>query len=196
MDCLYALAPLENLCEMQGLQDAGFRFVDVRVTLARDPSPADATGRSPHVRPATPNDVPALRRLAGELHRDSRFFADARFPPDRSRLLFEIWIEQLCAGRAGQVFVADVDGAPVGYVACEQTEPDVTRIQLIGVSPAAQRHGVGSGLLAAALSAGAERHPSPRVEVVTQGRNLGALRFYQRHGFLTTAQAVWYHWWA
>jgi ribosomal protein S18 acetylase RimI-like enzyme len=33
------------------------------------------------------------------------------------------------------------------------------------------------------------------VEVVTQGRNVRAIRFYQRAGFTVSDVGLWYHWW-
>ena len=193
VDCLYLLAPVDGLPSVRLAEDLGFRLIDLRVTLARclDGAPP----RLPHgIRRFRDGDLPALKAMAGSLHQDSRFCIDPHFPPAQSRKLFEIWIENACTDPMHDVLVAERNRRPVGYVAIERRNSHGGRIQLIGVEQSLHRRGIGGDLVAAASDHLAAAHAS-HVEVVTQGRNLAALRLYQKHGFVTAAQELWYHWW-
>ena len=54
--------------------------------------------------------------------------------------------------------------------------------------------GGGSALVQGALAWFADRGVT-QVLVVTQGRNVGAQRLYQKAGFLTRKVELWYHRW-
>ena len=64
----------------------------------------------------------------------------------------------------------------------------------MGIAPQARGQGLGLALMYTALgwfhAAGARR-----VQVVTQGRNLPALRLYQRGGFQVEMVQLWFHKW-
>ena len=122
-------------------------------------------------------------------------FVDTGFPEARSRALFERWMTRACSEPAYHVIVADVDGGPAGYVACERKDDGTGQIQLVGVDVAAQRRGLGTQLLNDAMAHFAS-HGVRHVTVVTQATNLAALRLYESLGFLTRAHDAWYHWWA
>ena len=193
VDCLYLLAPVDGLASVRLAEDLGFRLIDLRVTLARHLDGAPS-GLPDGIRRFRDGDLPVLKTMAGSLHQDSRFCTDPHFPAAHSRRLFEVWIEQTCTDPTHVVLVAERDGRPVGYVAIERRTPQTGRIQLIGVEPTLHRRGIGGDLVAAACHHLAAAHAS-HVDVVTQGRNLAAQRLYQKHGFVTCAQELWYHWW-
>jgi GNAT superfamily N-acetyltransferase len=80
------------------------------------------------------------------------------------------------------VFVAEVEGAPAGYVALEQTEAAV-RVDQLFVSPEHEAEGVGRRLLeyaeGYAISQGART-----LQVVVEGGNPRAEGFYRGRGFV------------
>jgi GNAT superfamily N-acetyltransferase len=80
------------------------------------------------------------------------------------------------------VFVAEVEGAPAGYVALEQTEAAV-RVDQLFVSPEHEAEGVGRRLLeyaeGYAISQGART-----LQVVLEGGNPRAEGFYRGRGFV------------
>jgi len=94
------------------------------------------------------------------------------------------------------VLVADDGDSAVGYVTClSPTEPgDAGQIGLLGVAAEARGSGVGSRLVAAALDWLARARVED-VTVVTQERNVAALRLYERCGFVSDRRQVWYHKW-
>jgi ribosomal protein S18 acetylase RimI-like enzyme len=91
------------------------------------------------------------------------------------------------------VLVALDTGKPVGYISCH-LKGQIGQIGLLGVSANAQGKGYGSQLIEAAFCWFAE-HGAGEVSVVTQGRNVGAQRVYQKYGFLTKSVHLWYHRW-
>jgi dTDP-4-amino-4,6-dideoxy-D-galactose acyltransferase len=203
VECLYALSPVDDMEAIRALSTAGGRLVDVRMTFERPlepgpavPEPGSARGSPGAValRPSQPSDVPALRALASHSHGSSRFYADGRFPAQRCDELFATWIEKSCSGWADLVLVAEVDGAPRGYVTGHARENNRAEIGLVAVDPLAQGHGAGSRLVEAALAAFRARGLTHST-VVTQGRNLPAQRLYQSRGFRTQRLQVWHHLW-
>ena len=195
--CLYFLADADDSETTQLAAEHGFQLVDVRLTLEHGgPAEFASSARSVEasIRPFTTADLPALRGLAGRAHRDSRFFFDPHFSPARSQQLFETWIENSCNDRREQVFVAEVEGQPAGYVACQIVNAQTGQIGLLGVDAVAQGRGVGTRLITSALRWFAARGAT-RVIVVTQGRNVRAQRLYQKCGFVTAALQLWYHRW-
>lgn len=171
-------------------EDAGFRLMDVRVELGR-PSAGDEVSS---LRPAVDADAPLLRALARENHRITRFYADPKFPDERCDDLYETWIARSLEGWADAVFVAELDGRPAGYVSCHALEWGWGSIGLIGVAPQAQGQGLGRALVEGAIVWARERGLE-RVTVVTQGRNVAALRTFEACGLRTDDVGLSFHKW-
>jgi dTDP-4-amino-4,6-dideoxy-D-galactose acyltransferase len=194
VEILYLLAASDDPLTVRLAEDAGFRLVDVRVTLERRDAPVpEAPPDGPTIRAAAPSDVDELLRLAEVSHVDTRFFADQRLAP-RAPALYARWLERALADAKGTVFVAEVDGRPGGYLACSVDAGGDGNIGLVAVSSAARRRGVGSSLVRAALAWTAARGAA-RTTVVTQARNVEAQALYQRAGFLTRSVELWLHKW-
>jgi dTDP-4-amino-4,6-dideoxy-D-galactose acyltransferase len=195
--CLYLLADADHAETSRLATEHGFCLVDIRITLERllPPDAEASAGRRPAgIRAFRSGDLPALRNLAGDLHQDTRFFFDARFPPAQSRELYRVWMEQSCLNPHSQVFVLPSEDGVAGYIACSAGEDRTGKIELLGVGPKTQGRGSGGKLVDAGLrwfAAEGLRH----VTVVTQGRNIRAQRVYQRAGFVTQSVQLWYHLW-
>jgi GNAT superfamily N-acetyltransferase len=86
------------------------------------------------------------------------------------------------------VFVAELGGAPAGYVALERSEESV-RVDQLFVSPEHEAEGVGRQLLefaeGYAIYEGAER-----LQVVVEGGNPRAESFYRARGFTAAGEGV------
>ena len=94
---------------------------------------------------------------------------------------------ELCRSAGVDVWVADVDGGPVGFVAVRWTEEDATpvgEVEMIAVAPDHQRAGVGSRLLERAVTEIADRGV-PLAVIGTRGDpgHAPARALYERHGF-------------
>ena len=198
--CLYFLSRADDANTTRLAEDSDFRLVDVRVTFgyrapgAMQGAKSQANGAAV-VRHARPEDIYPLKSIAKESYYDTRFYFDTNFPRHLCELLYETWIKRSCEGYADAVLVAELEGAPIGYISCHLDKgPCVDRIGLVGVSSQVRNQGIGQMLILSALewflTQGARE-----VLVVTQGRNCAAQRLYQRCGFLTQTLQLWYHKW-
>jgi dTDP-4-amino-4,6-dideoxy-D-galactose acyltransferase len=207
VDCLYFLAGSGDPETAALAEAAGFRLVDLRLTLGAATESLSVPEASPQIRPARPEDVPELRRIAAASHHDSRFYADPRFDRGRCGELYATWIEKSCRAANGdskdgkdkleEVLLAETVGKAAGYISCLISPRDdgpLAEIGLLAVGAEAQGRGLGSALVGTALRWFVERRAS-RVRVVTQGRNTRAQRLYQAHGLLTHSIGLWFHRW-
>jgi dTDP-4-amino-4,6-dideoxy-D-galactose acyltransferase len=195
IDCLYFLASSTDRQTFQLARDNQFLFVDDRVTLnLRLDTLRDSGTPPPRIRVASENDIPALRAIARTSHRDSRFYYDGHFSDDLCDKLYETWIEKSCRGSADRVFVVESGNRPAGYLTCSLAGSGSGHIGLLGVAENSRGDGIGKDLMSAAISWFAKQGVQ-NVTVVTQGRNAGAQRFYQRCGFTTLSVELWFHRW-
>lgn len=195
IDCLYFLADADDARTCRIADRNGFFQADVRMTFERsvslnelNPPPGDS------VRLAREEDFPALRAIARDGHRDTRFYFDEHFDRAKCDLLYETWIENSLRGYAQAVLVAEVDGRVAGYVTCH-LRGEESQLGIIGVAAGRQRSGLGTKLVRHFL-AWSVREGARQATVVTQGRNVAAQRLYQRNGFVTASCQLWYHRWS
>lgn len=188
--CLYLLARDEP-GEAAVAEGAGFRLMDVRVELAR----SSAGDEAESLREARSEDEALLRQLARENHRITRFYADPRFPDERCDDLYETWIVRSLEGWADVVLVAELAGRPAGYmtVHADGTERRGS-LGLSSVAPDARGHGLGQALVRSAV-AWCRGHGLDEATVVTQGRNVAALRTFETCGFRIRDVSLWFHKW-
>ncbi|MBI4873468.1 MAG: GNAT family N-acetyltransferase [Acidobacteria bacterium] len=192
--CLYFLAEADDIETIQLLEAGGFGLKDLRLTLSR-PVPAIAIPGAPDIRPATAADLPALRRIARTSHGSSRFYADPNFPRDRCAGLYEAWIaNSYDAGFADAVLIGESGGEVAGYITCSMADSARGRIGLFAVDAAARGRGLGRRLIEQSLAWFAA-HGAGEAVTVTQGKNLGAVRVYERRGFTAASVQLWYHRW-
>ena len=191
--CTYLLAQADDAQTAVAAESVGFRPVDVRVTcLHRGHSAAPRAvkgGWDGIVREAVAEDAAAIAAIAHGAHTDTRFFFDSHFPTERARELYMTWIRQGVTGDDGPLLVAELHGVLSGYLLLADNP---YRIDLIAVAEKARKTGVGSALVAEAIA----RTSDGTTQVVTQARNVGALRLYQANGFYIAATEVWYHRWS
>ena len=197
IECAYLLVSTADPLAMDAAGRLGFRLVDVRVTLERrlgltagSDEVLPTTGR---LRSATENDIERLRAIAEVSHTDSRFYADRQFDREKCRELYALWIEKSCRGWADHVVVAEWHGHPAGYVSCH-VEGEHGRIGLVGVDASSRGIGLGPAMVREAARWLAARGAT-HVSVATQGRNVAAIRLYEKCGFLVSAVDLWYHRW-
>jgi dTDP-4-amino-4,6-dideoxy-D-galactose acyltransferase len=189
IDCLYFLAAADDAQTVALASD--FRFTDVQLRFERKLE--QVVSASTDVRPCRPGDLPELRAIAACSHRDSRFYYDGRFPPEKCDELFETWITRSAEGWADAVFTGVIDGVPAGYITCHIAGEDGS-IGLTAVGEHARGRGLGGALVNAALGYFVSRG-AKRALVVTQGRNIQSQRMYQKAGFITGSVRLWFHRW-
>src|ERR1700751_124213 len=92
IECLYFLADSTDRLTTRLAQENGFLLMDVRVTLSVGTTKACGTGDGMAVgaiRRATEADIGALKAIARESHRDTRFYYDGNFSVQRCDEFYE-----------------------------------------------------------------------------------------------------------
>ena len=139
-----------------------------------------------HLRPARPGDLPFLLSLAPRLVEAG--VPKWRMPAHVVEAERGALTRALAAGSPdAPILIAEADGAPVGFVYLE-TQVDFftgrshAHVAVLAVVNAAQGHGVGQALLAAAEDWARDRgHPFISLNVFTD--NARARRVYERLGY-------------
>ena len=122
------------------------------------------------VRPATPDDVPAIAAL------------------EAANLGLDAWtlglVEQGVIGALPTIryLVAEVDGEVVGHAVASMVA-DIAELQRIAVDPDHRRHGLATALLDAVLAA-AGAVGADRLLLEVRENNAGAIGFYAAHDFV------------
>jgi ribosomal protein S18 acetylase RimI-like enzyme len=167
-----AKVPGADVARVHALEAAGFRVVDVNVTLRRAPGPLTAPD-GVSVADARPGQRAAVLEIATRHFGVSRFHMDPAIPDAVASAIKRDWAAAVLDGERGdRMLVAEAGGAVAGFLALAA---DV--IDLIAVRTPGRSAGAGRALVAAV----ADRE----LTVGTQIANTGALRFYERLGFTT-----------
>jgi dTDP-4-amino-4,6-dideoxy-D-galactose acyltransferase len=193
IDCLYFLADADHAMTPILAEKNGFHLTDVRVTYERPLAQNETFPAHGTIRLAREQDLPTLREIARNTHRDTRFYFDGRFDRDKCDQFYATWVENSLRGFAQAVLVAEVAGIPAAYLTCH-LKANESQIGLLGVGAQHQGRGLGTKLVQQFFSWSRE-HNAQRATVVTQGRNLAAQRLYQRNSFVTASLQLWYHRW-
>jgi dTDP-4-amino-4,6-dideoxy-D-galactose acyltransferase len=190
LQCIYArMAPMGG--PRSHPEQFGFRLMDVQLDLSRPTDLHDP--RHPtlgiRVRPGTLEDLDRIGPILNELAPWSRFAVDPRFGVESAHRMYKEWTRKSAITPGALFAVAIRNRRAEGFVTGELSPGP--RIGLIGVSR--RGHGVGRALMTSVLkwAAGHGRI----IHVTTQARNVAALRFYERHGFLADAVNYVYHCW-
>lgn len=198
IECLYLELGVESTGEAALATAHGLQLVDVRILLDRDlkaANPTTAAAPGIDIGPLHDADLSRLEPIAERCSRVSRYYADPRFRRHAARL-YRRWIAEACKGWADAVLVARRHGEPVGFITCKRdaVSPECGRIDLVCVDPQHAGQGVGSLMVGASFD-WFGRQALRRVRVVTQGRNIAALRLYERMAFRVERVSLFYHGW-
>lgn len=193
---VHLLIDSDHDASVSAAEQAGFHQVDIRVTLHwRDQPPAPQHSSTLIVRDHCDSDIRVLEEIARTSYHDTRYYYDARYSRARCDAMYGAWIVQSCRGNAARVIVAEDQGQPLGFVTCQLADGGTTgQIGLVGIHASARGKGLGYALIQEAQRWFASQNIGS-VSVVTQARNIGAQRLYQRCGFLTSQIQLWYHKW-
>jgi dTDP-4-amino-4,6-dideoxy-D-galactose acyltransferase len=197
VDMAMALIPTGETVVGDLLMNSGFDAVDQRITLHLSINRQISEIVIPNlvVREATADDAERLGNIAAQIHQDSRFYTDPKFPNNLCDELFRTWIQNDIAGRSDVVFVGEVENELAGYLSVIfDSVNESTAISLVGISPEFQRRGIAKALLARAQN-WALNQGAKEMVVATQVQNIGALRLYEANGFSVVKTETWFHWW-
>jgi dTDP-4-amino-4,6-dideoxy-D-galactose acyltransferase len=168
------------------LEASGFYLTDIGVILAIK---TDALLQVPRrtnpamrgtVRIATRQDISALKKISTSLFIESRFYSDPFFSKAMADRLYRAWIENSVKGQAADM-VLYVPGT--GFITCRKSRGKKGEIVLMGVKKNLRGKGYGAALLGEALQWFVGQKVKT-VTVRTQLKNIRALNFYIKAGFL------------
>lgn len=201
--CLYFEADPLDTATVQNVQREGFTLVDTRVVLRRCAGEQCCANERAVVEQASnaeielgtfvESDLEDLRVIAADVAHWSRFACDARFGMTASLRLYDAWLERSRQGDVAAFFVARRAGRPVGFATLTRNG-DLAQMPLIGVDPAMRGAGIGRRLMQAVVDWSAAQGVAA-TEIVTQARNVQALRLYVRSGFLPNRVTYYFHKW-
>ena len=189
---VYARVPVAALGTLQGLQQAGFRLVDTNLTLERPRMPPRMRPSHPagrfRLRPARPEDEPAVVELARGSFVHSRFHLDPQIDDRVADELKAQWAASYFRGRRGdQLAVAETGRGIVGFLLAVSGPDRALVIDLVATQESHRGRGIAADLTRFAQE---QRPDARRLRVGTQLANEAALRAYQRLGF-TVARAAY-----
>lgn len=177
-----------------------FHFADVRITLAKkltiENSYVDKLPNKISFRLGDNSDIPVLKDIVTDIYTNSRYYFDTNFPRNDVHGFYRNWIEKSVIGNFDDfVWVLCNDDIPI---ACCSILYDSSRLSatigLFAVDDKMSGKGLGNLLLSKVLST-LSSEGVKKVSVVTQGRNYGAQRLYQRAGFQSEKMEIYYHCW-
>jgi GNAT superfamily N-acetyltransferase len=200
VELLIARCPATDLAAAQALEAAGGRLMDTLVYYARDlrkPAIPEDTGTIP-VRPVRPEETAAVRRVAAEAFRGytGHYHADPRLDRRLCDLAYTSWAERSCTDRsvADEVYVADLDGAPVGFATLRMNHAAEGEGVLFAVAEAAQGKGIYRSFMIHGMRWCAGRG-AERMVASTQLTNIAVQKVWVRVGFEPSHALFTFHAW-
>jgi GNAT superfamily N-acetyltransferase len=146
--------------------------------------PAHAPSSSWRLRPPRPGDIGWVIGMHGRLYAE-RYGWDATF---------EGFVAEIAGGfvkahdpAAERVWIAELDGRPVGSIFCMKKDDATARLRMLIVDPAAEGLGIGAALVDACI-AFARQAGYRHMTLWTNDILVEALRLYQRRGFQLTSE--------
>jgi len=196
----WASDPADHASQQSAGRHDGF-LADRKVTYAADAGrilaaiPAAIGDSNPAVEEYRGSEVtPELERLSLQAGVFSRFKVDPRIPAGKFVELYKIWIRSsVQRENAELVYVVRHQGAIAGMVTVGEKNGRAD-IGLIAVDDALRGKGAGTALVHAARDWGVGRG-FDQAQVVTQGDNAPACRFYEKCGYRVDLVENIYHFW-
>ncbi len=189
------LCNCHNAYSVRCAERYGFHFVDVRLVYRRPLSDSDICASDFNMRKAEEADADSLAEIARNSYLDSRYYFDYHFTTEQCQAFYDDWVRKsIHGGFDDEVILCEIGGETAGFISVRVYAKKLGKIGLVGVKEKYQGRGIGSALLKESFKWFRERGLND-VEVVTQGRNYGAQRLYQKAGFRTYTVQLWYHKW-
>lgn len=179
-------------------EENGFHFADVRMTFEQR---LDGTVELPllpegiRFASAQEKDIPALCSIAGDIYQHSRYYFDRKFDRDKVQTFYRDWVRKAVTGEFDDTaYCLFDDETPFAFCTVRGAGDRLVYIGLVGMDPRYAGRRLARGLMQHTFAALQQRRYD-LVEVVTQGRNYPAQRFYQKADFLIKHMEIYYHKW-
>lgn len=174
-----------------------FHFADIRMTLEKKLFQLEEINlnKSFQVNLAEKKHIPDIQKMSTFFYKQSRYFFDRNFQSKKIVEFYKGWIEKAVLGLFDDECICIFDKkSPVGFCTIKYLSSNSATIGLFGISKKYQKMGLSNYLLKNVNNILFEKGIKS-LSVVTQGRNIAALKSYQRAGFVSELTQLWYHKW-
>lgn len=184
----------KELSTINVLEEAGFRVVDGYLSLLKKLGQEKQEDSGVKIREANLDDVKKLQDDIAPTFIYSRFFNDPLIKKESAIRMHKDWIKNCVKGRtAEKVYVAEVDGNAVGFIAVEMDGKE-GHIPLIGVNPKYRGRKISQELTLYAIKNYFTKKKAETVRIETQITNIPATRTYENLGFRVVDSAITLRW--
>ena len=144
----------------------------------------------PVFRPATPDDVPALRALIESAYRGDSAKVGWTHEADLlgGQRTDEAELRDILADASRIILLAEIDGALTGCVQVADQGRGLAYLGLLTVDPARQAGGLGRLLIEAAEAEAAARFAATRMEMTVIRQRAELIAWYERRGYRLTGE--------
>ncbi len=188
---LTARFDVEDMASLRLFEDARWRLVDVSLKLSV-PLPAPLAPEPPpgwRVELATDADAGWIRDIGSRTHGATHYLNDPALAPDRTRALFDRWLERCLGGLAWRIYVLrDPTGAGRGFVTYLRNQSFARALgrrplilDFVLIEPGLRGEGLGRLLVAESLAREATEG-FDYCELRTSAHNIPAVAAYERLG--------------
>jgi dTDP-4-amino-4,6-dideoxy-D-galactose acyltransferase len=175
-----------------------YSFVDIRLTMERTTDNIisfEEERKGLYVRKAVESDIEALVECGHDIYYTSRYYYDKNFNIKKVNKFYSGWIKKAVLGLFDDFcYALYEDNTPIGFCSIKLNQGNSASIGVLGLNQDYTNLGLGRYMLNKVIEA-LYRDGVTYIDVVTQGRNYGAQRLYQRCGFVTRSTELWYHKW-
>ena len=196
-ELVYWMTDPEDAPSNAAAEQVGGILVDRRCVYERLLTPDDCVpdaGQTAEASMLSCRGRESLAQLALQSGQRSRFRVDPGMPDGAWEGLYRAWMDRSLSHQIADAVLIECDADdPIGMITVSRNEKCGV-IGLFGVDEAQRGRGVGAALLSRALC-WFQRAGCERVEVATQGHNVGARRIYERAGFTLASQTNVFHFW-
>ena len=201
LNLVYVTLPMDRsdlitriLCE-RGAMLADTR-AEMAIDLKRYNSPQAVIESTDFIlRTAEDEDTASVSELASCCFRDlTRFYRDSRLSDEKCDELYRIWAERDVGKKENLNLLCTCDGRLAGFCTADSIGDEDAKIGLIGVTPEFRGFGIGQALLRKTAGMFRDRGCGHLV-AVTQLASVGAMRMYERAGFLLKDTSIVVHLW-
>ncbi|MBK9292974.1 MAG: GNAT family N-acetyltransferase [Oligoflexia bacterium] len=168
----------------------GFYLVDTNVQLKLEPQNYKHNIKPEVCFYAGPEHQDGVLQVASDSFLYSRFHLDPMFNKEMANKIKLEWCRSFFSGTRGQkMVVAQVEGKILGFLLLIDKGQGHWIIDLIAVSPKAQKLKLGSQMISNAL----QDNNIKLMSVGTQIANIPSLNFYEKNGFTFESAKYVYH---
>ena len=186
----YSKVDVEDLERIAFLEYLGFNLVETNVVFERRANPSLCFGAHREMRFAEERDSEAVKGIARNSFRYSRFHLDPIIPNELANRIKAEWVGNYFEGKRGdKMIVAVVNGEVVGFLLLFFEREKSFVIDLIAVGKEFRNRGIAQSMVAyIAYDCG-----PIEIRTGTQIVNLPSVRFYEKNGFRMVGASYTFH---